>query len=494
MNASLMILEIAVVLLGLGVLLLDLWTPAEKKRELGLYAAVVVAGILGGSFLIDAGADPRYAFGGMYVQDGLSLFFKRLFLFSMVIVLVMSTEVVHRIKSGISEYCALTLFAGAGMMMAASSNNLAMLFVSIELITVTFYVLVSIQRSQTRALEAGVKYLIIGALSSAVMVYGIALVFGISGEMTFIAFGTDGALDAKNCLAGLSGQYAGNPLFLAGVLFILFGLAFKVAAFPFQLWAPDVYHGALAPTSAFLAVGSKAAGFALMLRVLFHAFPEIAVEWSTMLAALAGITILYGNLGAIPQRNLKRLMGYSSIAHAGYVMMGVAAVSAAGQSATLCYLGGYTFTALAAFGVIAIVSRSVGDDDISSLAGLSRRSPFLAASLTLAMVSLTGLPPLAGFFGKFMLLKAAVEASAANTAFYWLIAAAVFGVIVSVYYYFNVIRVIYFSSSEGDDSEIEVSQPMKLVLILCVAGMLVLGLYPNAVVDLTVSAVRVFTF
>lgn len=488
-----MILEIAVVLLGLGVLLLDLWTPAEKKRELGLYAAVVVVGVLGGSFLIDSGAEPRFAFGDMYVQDGLSLFFKRMFLFAMAIVLVMSAEVADRIRGGISEYCALTLFAGAGMMLAASSNGLAMLFVSIELITVTFYILVSIQRSQTRALEAGVKYLIIGALSSAVMVYGIALVFGIAGEMTFIAFTADGVLDAKNCLAGLSGQYSGNPLFLAGVLFILFGLAFKVAAFPFQMWAPDVYQGALSPTAGFLAVGSKAAGFVLMLRVLFHAFPEIAVEWSTLLAAIAGITILYGNLGAIPQRNLKRLMGYSSIAHAGYVMMGVAAVSAAGQSATMVYLGGYTFTALAAFGVIAIVARTLDGEDISSLAGLSRRSPFLAVSMTLAMISLTGLPPLAGFFGKFMLLKAAVGAAATNSAFYWLIAAAVFGVVVSVYYYFNVIRAIYFSASKGDESPVEVSQPMKLALMACVGGMLVLGLYPNAVVDLTVSAVRVFS-
>lgn len=492
-----MILEIAVVLLGLGVLLLDLWTPAERKSGIGLYAAVIVAGILGGSFLIDSGAEPRYAFGGMFVQDGLALFFKRLFLFAMAIVLVMSTQVAERIRSGIAEYCALTLFAGAGMMLAASANDFAMLFVSVELITVTFYILVSIQRSQTRALEAGVKYLIIGALSSAVMVYGIALVFGISGEMTFVSFtgmGADRVLDADHCLAGLSGQYADNPLFLAGVLFILFGLAFKVAAFPFQFWAPDVYHGALAPTSGFLAVGSKAAGFVLLLRVLFHAFPQIAADWSTLLAAVAGVTILYGNLGAIPQRNLKRLMGYSSIAHAGYVMMGVAAVSAAGQSAVMCYLGGYTFTALAAFAVIAIVARSVDGEDISSLSGLSRRSPLLAFSMTLAMVSLTGLPPLAGFFGKFMLLKAAVEAGAANSAFYWLIAAAVFGVIVSVYYYFNVIRAIYFSPSEGDESPIEVSQPMALALAACVGGMLVLGMYPNAVVDLTVSAARVFSF
>jgi len=474
MNAGLTILEIAVVALGLGVLLLDLWTPTEKKRELGLYAALAVLGILGASFVLDLSGE---AFGGMYVMDGMAMFFKRLALFSMAIVLVMSVEVGNQIKSGISEYYSLTLFAGAGMMFAASANNLAMLFVSLELITVTFYILVSAQRSQSRALEAGVKYLIIGALSSAVMVYGIALVFGIAGDLSFVG------------LAEKSPEHSGSLLFLLGVFFILLGLGFKVASVPFQLWAPDVYQGGITPTSAFLAVGSKAAGFVLMLRLLFVALPDIAADWATLLAAISGITILYGNLGAIPQRNLKRLMGYSSIAHGGYIMMGVAAVSAAGQSAALVYLGGYTFTALAAFAVIAIVAKTVEGEDISSLAGLHRRSPVLALAMTLALISLTGLPPMAGFFGKFMLLKSVVQAAEGNGAYYWLIAAAVFGVVVSVYYYFNVIRTIFFVEGNEDDTPIEISRPLSLSLAACVVGMLVLGLYPDAVVNFAVEAV-----
>lgn len=478
MNAGLTILEIAVVALGLGVMLLDLWTPTEKKRELGLYAAVAVLGILGASFVLDLNGE---AFGGMYVMDGMAMFFKRLALFAMVVVLVMSVEVGDQIKSGIAEYYSLTLFAGAGMMFAASANNLAMLFVSLELITVTFYVLVSAQRSQSRALEAGVKYLILGALSSAVMVYGIALVFGISGELSFVG------------LAEKSPEHSGSLLFLLGVFFILLGLGFKVASVPFQLWAPDVYQGGITPTSAFLAVGSKAAGFALMLRLLFVALPSIAQDWATLLAAISGLTILYGNLGAIPQRNLKRLMGYSSIAHGGYIMMGVAAVSAAGQSATMVYLGGYTFTALAAFAVIAIVAKTVEGEDISSLAGLHRRSPALALAMTLALVSLTGLPPLAGFFGKFMLLKSVIHAAEGNSAYYWLIAAAVFGVVVSVYYYFNVIRTIFFAEGNNDDAPIEISRPMSLSLYGCIAGMLALGLYPDAVVSFAVEAAEVLS-
>ncbi len=474
MNAGLTILEIAVVALGLGVMLLDLWTPTERKRELGLYAAVVVLGILGASFVLDLSGE---AFGGMYVLDGMAMFFKRLTLFAMVVVLVMSVEVGDQLKSGIAEYYSLTLFAGAGMMFAASANNLAMLFVSLELITVTFYILVSAQRSQARSLEAGVKYLIIGALSSAVMVYGIALVFGIAGDLTFAG------------LAAKSAAHSGSLLFLLGVFFILLGLGFKVSSVPFQLWAPDVYQGGITPTSAFLAVGSKAAGFVLMLRLLFVAFPSIAQDWATLLAAISGITILYGNLGAIPQRNLKRLMGYSSIAHGGYLMMGVAAVSAAGQSATMVYLGGYTFTALAAFAVIAIVAKTVEGEDISSLAGLHRRSPVLALAMTLALISLTGLPPMAGFFGKFMLLKSVIHAAEANTAYYWLIAAAVFGVVVSVYYYFNVIRTIFFVEGNNDDAPIEISRPLSFSLFACVAGMLVLGLYPDAVVSFAIEAV-----
>jgi len=475
MNAGLTILEIAVVALGLGVLLLDLWWPAEKKRELGLYAALAVLGILGSSFVLDLGGE---AFGGMYVMDGMAMFFKRLALFSMVVVLVMAVEVGVQIRSGISEYYSLTLFAGAGMMFAASANNLAMLFVSLELITVTFYVLVSAQRSESRALEAGVKYLIIGALSSAVMVYGIALVFGIAGDLTFAG------------LAVKSAEHSGSLLFLMGVFFILLGLGFKVASVPFQLWAPDVYQGGITPTSAFLAVGSKAAGFVLMLRLLFVALPDIAADWATLLAAISGITILYGNLGAIPQRNLKRLMGYSSIAHGGYIMMGVAAVSAAGQSATMVYLGGYTFTALAAFAVIAIVARTVEGEDVSSLAGLHRRSPSLALAMTLALVSLTGLPPMAGFFGKFMLLKAVIQAAEGNPTYYWLIAAAVFGVVVSVYYYFNIIRTIFFVEGNDDDAPIEISRPLSLSLLACIAGMLLLGLYPDAVVSYALDAVK----
>jgi len=483
MNYSLIILEMAVVLLGLGILLADLWIPAAgQKRKLGYVAAIGLGIILAGSFKL-GGPGARDAFNHMYVLDDFALFFKRFFLLTAIVVLVMSVEFADKIGAGISEFYALILFALAGMMFAASANDFSLLFVSVELITVTFYILTSFQRGRLLSLEAGVKYLILGGVSSAFLVYGIALIFGTTGKLNF------------NEVAAQAAANAGNKFFLLGVLLVLFGLGFKIAAFPMQMWAPDVYQGAPSPATAFLAVGSKAAGFALLLRVLFNAVPDITVHWTKLWICLSAATILYGNLCAIPQRNLKRLMGYSSISNAGYLLMGVAASSVAlgtaGQSAVLYYLGGYLFTVLAAFMVICLVMRQLESEDIAGLAGLSQRSPLLAATLTLAMVSLAGIPPLAGFFGKFLLLKAVVEQGAAHHAYYWLLAVALFGVVVSIYYYFAVVRAIYWSKDPQDLSPIPISLPARVSLYGCVAGMLFLGMFPNAVVNWADNAVKV---
>jgi len=331
------------------------------------------------------------------------------------------------------------------------------------------------------ALEAGVKYLILGALSSAFMVYGIALVWGLTGKFNFTE------------LSQVAAKFADNKLFLFGVLFILVGLGFKIAAFPFQMWTPDVYQGAPTPTTAFLAVGSKAAGFVLLLRFLFTAIPDVTAHWKNLLIVISGITILYGNLCAIPQRNLKRLLGYSSIAHAGYLLLGVAALAGSrasdGGAAILYYLSGYLFTVLAAFTVIALVMRHLESEDISGLASLNQRSPLLAATLTLAMVSLAGIPPLAGFFGKFLLLKAVIEQGATNPGYYCLAFTALVGVVISLYYYFGVIREIYWSKGPTDRPPIGMSRPIQFAVVVCIAGMLWLGLFPGALLNLATEAV-----
>lgn len=463
-----MSLELAVVGLGIVMLLADLWLPAERKRALGYAAAAALTLLFINTFTSHCSCSAAgEAFGGMFVQDALAVFFKRFFLLAAILVLVLAVEFVDRIAAGISEYYSLIVFALAGMLFAASSNNFAMLFVSIELITITFYILTSFTRGKVAALESGVKYLILGALSSAFMVYGIALVWGTTGKFSFSE------------LAVVSPNFVENKVFLFGVLFILVGLGFKIAAFPFQMWTPDVYQGAPAPTTAFLAIGSKAAGFVLLLRFLFGAIPSVTAHWDKLLLIVSAITILYGNLCAIPQRNLKRLLGYSSIAHAGYLLLGVAALTNAGQAAVLYYLSGYLFTTLAAFAVIVIVMRHLESEDIGVLAGLHQRSPLLSATLMLAMVSLAGIPPLAGFFGKFLLLKAVIEQGAANHAYYYLAFVALVGVVISFYYYFGVIKAIYFGKSATGTSPITMSLPMKAAVCVCLAGMFWLGVAPG---------------
>jgi NADH-quinone oxidoreductase subunit N len=477
---ALISLEIAVVAAGLGLLLLDLWTPREQKRSLGYVAAAVVALVLVFSFvpayagMVEPGSLPR-TFGHGYVLDPLALFCKRFFLVAALIVLVLSAESAGQFETGVTEYYALVLFALAGMMLAASAIDFAMLFVSLELITVTFYILTSFLRSRVASLEAGVKYLILGALSSAFLVYGIALVYGSVGAMDFPTIAAKLGADR-----GLASQ----PVVLLGLVAILVGLGFKIAAVPFQVWAPDVYQGAPTPTAAFLAVGSKAAGFVLLLRLLFTAIPEITAAWARLLMALCALTILYGSLCAIPQRNLKRLLGYSSIANAGYVLLGVVAMTPAGSSAVLYYLAGYLFAVLGAFTVLGVVATKADFEDVGSLAGLHRRSPLLAAGMALSMISLAGVPPLAGFFGKFLLLKSVLEREAGP----WLVAAALVGMVVSIYYYFGVIRAMYWPEESADLSPIAVSLPTRGALWVCIAGMLLLGLFPNWVLTVAERA------
>lgn len=474
-------LEIAVLATGLALLLLDLWVQPKQRRQLAYGAVLALGAIFVASFAVSA-PEPRLAFGGMYVLDELALFFKRFFLLAAVIVLVTEIEFAERLEAGISEYHALTLFALVGMMFAASANDFALLFVALELVTVTFYVLVSFQRRRTLSLEAGVKYLILGALSSAFLVYGIALVFGVSGTMNFLR------------LAASPPEVLQSPLLAVGLLLVLVGLGFKVAVVPFQIWAPDVYQGAPLPTTAFLAVGSKATGMVLLLRVLFAAAPAVAARWNQALVAVAALTIGYGVLCAIPQRSLKRLMAYSSIANAGYLLIGVCVGNAEGVAAMLFYLGGYLFAVLAVFLVATLAWRGTDADEIPSLAGLSQRSPFLAASLALAMVSLAGVPPLAGFFGKFLLLKAAILGGAVHPGLYWLAGLTVVAVVASLYYYFGVIRAVYWGENATVLAPVAVSWPVRAALGLCLVGMLWLGLFPANVLNLAQIAAATFKF
>ena len=464
--------------LALVTLLGDAFRPAINKRTLGLGLAALVVLVLLYSFTLQPQATTY--FHGMYRLDGLALFFKRLFLVATVLVLVMGAEFAGRFASGVAEFYVLVLLAATGMLLTASVNDFILMFVSLELVTITFYILTSFLRRQVQSLEAGTKYLILGALSSGFTVYGIAYIFGTTGTTNF------------DVLAATLKNGAPGSAFTLGMLLVMTGLGFKIASVPFQIWAPDVYQGAPTPVTAFLAVGSKAAGFALLLRVLLVGLLPVSALWTTLLLVLAAATLLYGNLGAIPQRNIKRLMGYSSIGHAGYMLMGIAAVNALGAGAVLFYLGQYVFTNLCAFLVIIAVTNVTKTDEIAGFAGLGRRAPLLGMALFAALMSLAGVPPLSGFFGKFQLFAAVIERAATDSRYYVLAGVGAVAVVVSLYFYLNVAKAIYMQEPERDAPPIPVSLPVRAGLYFCLVAIIGLGIFQRPLVEVAVKAAKVF--
>jgi len=485
MNLSLISIEIGVAALGVLVLLAGLWTPRERRTMLGFFTSIGLTVML--ALLVKQGVAAETQNG--FVRDGLAVFFKALFLLAGILVTLLTMGFANRLRSGGAEVYALNCFALCGMLFAASANSLVTLFVSIELITITFYVLTSLQSHRLRSLEASIKYLILGAAASGIMVFGIALIYGSTHTLQF-------HLIADGLAAGHMKQLL---LFQLGALLLMAGLAFKIAAVPFQIWAPDVYQGAPAPVTAFLAIGSKAAGFVLLLRVLFTAFqvqpngPRL-LEPELLLSMMAAATILFGSLCALRQRNLKRLLGYASIASAGYALLGIVALNERGVTAVLVYLAGYLFAIIAAFTVISLLTPGDEEEDLGILANLHKRSPFMAVILTLAVASLAGIPPLAGFMGKFLLLHALIEPTAI---FPWLVGIALLGVVASLYYYFGIIREIFWGSGQWwtektpETSRIKIPDSQRVVLLVCLLGMLLLGLYPQPILELAQDAVQV---
>jgi len=471
-------LECLLAVMGIVALLSDAFHPSADKRRFGLLQAGLVLEVFVYSFALFP--IQKTFFHGMYRLDAFALFFKRLFLLVTALVLVAGAEFSERFESGKAEFYALVLLAATGMLLIASVNDFVLMFVSLELVTITFYVLTCFLRRQLPSLEAGTKYLILGALSSGFTVYGIAYIFGTTGTTNF------------DVLAATLKNGAPGKAFTLGMLLVMTGLGFKIASVPFQFWAPDVYQGAPTPVTAFLAVGSKTAGFVLLLRVLLVGLLPVSALWTTLVLVLAAATLLYGNLGAIPQRNIKRLLGYSSIGHAGYMLMGVAALNALGAQAVLFYLGQYAFTVLCAFLAIIAVTNVTKTDEIVGFAGLGRRSPLLGVSLFLAMMSLAGVPPLSGFFGKFQLFAAVIERAQTDGHYYVLAGIGAAAVVVSLYFYLNIARAIYLEEP-ADATPIPVSVPMRVALWVCLAAMIGLGLFPRPLVEATIQAANIFS-
>jgi NADH-quinone oxidoreductase subunit N len=464
-------LEIAVLVLGMVILMVETFATKIDKRIFAFAAIAGLAIVLLASFLVAPSPSPNQATGfwNFYTADRLSIFFKQFALVTTIFVLIMMTDyapVVRKsfpgaaLQSGLGEFFALPIFTCVGLMYLVSAIDFVFIFVSLELVTITFYVLVSFTRRNPITLEAGIKYLVLSALSTAFLVYGIAWIFGVTGETNLYRIADALANPATNRGAAL-----------LGMVLVLVALGFKIAAVPFQIWVPDVYQGAPTPVTAYLSVGSKAAGFVVLLRVLqpFLVLPET----QRLLILIALLTLIYGNLAALPQSNLKRLLAYSSIAHAGYLLIGVVCFDI---SAVSYYFVAYLLMTLLSFTVLIIVAQQAGEE-ISDFDGLARRSPFLAFAMLIGMVSLAGLPFTAGFLGKFYIFYAAVLQRQ--------IALVVVGVITvgcGFYYYLKVVRAMYWQSSAKSD-KISVNGLSRLAISALIIGTICLGIYPQPILD-----------
>lgn len=467
-------LEIAVVLLGIILLLVEAFSDRSNKDYLAYLGAVGLAGILALSFLPQTAPSTGSPEAAFITCDILSVFFVRFLLVATLVTLLMIPGYrpvlerylpSERAGGGIGEFAILPLFVCAGLMWMVSSIDFIMIFVSLELATITLYVLVTYLRQNTASLEAGTKFLILGALSTGFIVYGISWIFGVTGTTSIVAL--------PDAIAGLpeSSLYA----LLFGVAMILVALSFKTGAFPFQFWIPDVYQGAPTPITSYLSVASKAAGFVVLIRFLLslEAIPVLANKLNAVVTLLAALTLLFGNFAAIPQTNMKRLLGYSSVAHAGYLLMGIASLaSLMAIPAIGFYFAGYLAMTVLAFVVLQVVSEATGGDEISRFNGLSKRSPFLAGAMLLSAASLAGIPFTAGFIGKLLIFEVALKQG-----HYGLVMLGCVTVAAGFYYYFKVIRAMYWQQP-SEETAIPVSATTKWLILVLGAGILILGIYP----------------
>lgn len=456
------------------------WLPFGALAGLGASATWAVVLILRGREAV--------VFGGTYSLDTFSIFFQFLFIGITGLVVLASADYVRKLRYQ-GEFWALLLFATSGMMLLAGARDLILIFIALELTSIAQYVLAGFLKDD-RASEAGLKYILLGAIASAVILYGMAFLFGIAGTTKLVA--ADGGASIATLVA--EGDPGTRGALIAAMVLLAAGLSFKVALVPFQMWIPDVYEAAATPVAAFLSVGSKAAGFAIILRIFYEGFgPDsfVGSDWSNLFAGLAAVSMSVGNVMALLQSNIKRLLGYSSIAQAGNIAIGVAAIAASGglalgPSGVSFFLATYVFTNLGAFFVILAVSQQLGSDEISEYGGLARRAPFLAAVLAICFLSLTGIPPTVGFVAKVYIFNAAVHSDLV-----WLAIVGVLNTAVSAYYYLRVVRVMYLDSPSAEGA---IKPQPLLTAALAVTGVGVVAVFfaSTLVLDAAERAAGVF--
>ena len=460
MNIIPILPEILVLALAILILILEPFWKPDDRRGLGWLTAggLILTLIL--SLLFGRPGEPVSALGGMLRFDWLGFFFKMFFLVGAAATALFLMDVDKLNRRG--EAYVLLLTSVLGMNLMAASANLVMLYLAIETTSIPLYVLAGFLRTDDKSTEAGFKYLLFGALTSTVMLYGFSLLYGFTGTTDLYAIA--GALPKE--------------LFFGVAILLLVGLGFKVSAVPFHFWAPDVYEGAPTPVTGFLSTVSKAAGFAVILRLFVVAFPLDAQAWSFILAILSAVTMTVGNLLALPQKNIKRMLAYSSIAHAGYTLIGVAAIyvsqaalSDLGVTSVVFYLLAYIVTNLLAFGLVMAFARVVGSDEIAAYNGLSRRHPWLALGLLVAMLSLAGMPPFGGFIAKVLVFAAAIKVGLV-----WLAVVGILNSIIGVYYYLIVLKHVYLYRDEAnEDTPLPVTRPYAIALTVLALGVILLG-------------------
>jgi NADH-quinone oxidoreductase subunit N len=477
--------EIILLLLGILVITIDLVKRGQTRpRTFGyltmggaLLALVVVV-----YQMLNNQPQPALAFAGMVRVDLFVQMFRVMFLVALILATLISLDVKGLKTNG--EFYGLLIFSTVGMGFMAASNNIVMLYVGLETTSIALYMLAGFIRESSVSTEAGMKYFLFGAFTSTILLYGLSLLFGFTGGKT--NFG-----EIAVTLQRLVANQETLPVMVALVL-ITVGFGFKVAAVPFHMWTPDVYEGAPTPITAFISVASKAAGFAVFIRFFLIVFGPLQEQWVGFVALLAAVTMVLGNLVALQQRNFKRMLAYSSIAQAGYLLIGVAAVGELGTAAVLFYLAVYVLTNIAAFAVAEIATNATGSELIKDMAGLSRRAPGIAFALLAAMLSLAGVPPLAGFFGKFYIFQAAVGYTnpAGQHSLVWLALLGVLTSIIALYYYLVVLKVAYVDRAEGEDVPLKTSGGFKTALAVTVAGMIFFGIFATPLYTLSTLAAQ----
>ncbi len=481
--------EIFLVCVAMALLMLGVFQPGNEGKE-GVKTAHLISNlsltalVLTLLLVTTIASGPMLTFGGMFINDAFAVFFKVLVLIASAFAITISQEYVTRQGIARLEFGVLILLATVGMMMMISANDLMAMYLGLEVQSLSLYVLASFQRDDARSTEAGLKYFVLGALASGLLLYGCSLVYGFAGTTSF---------DTLAALFGAHPEEAPSVGLVIGIVFILAGLAFKVSAVPFHMWTPDVYEGAPTPVTAFFSVGPKIAALALFLRIMIGPFGDLAAQWQQIVVFVAIASMVLGAFAAINQTNIKRMMAYSSIGHIGYALIGLAvagqsvdgAVREAGIQGVLIYMAIYLFMNVGTFACILCMRRSDHMvEDIDDLAGLSKSHPMMAVALAIFMFSMAGIPPLAGFFGKFYIFLAAVEAE-----LYGLAVIGVLSSVVAAFYYLRIVKVMYFDDL-GDSLEKPIGRDMAGVLMGTSLIILLFFAWPTPLLSAAAAATR----